>query len=401
MGIEIKVPELPESVSDAVVATWHVKVGDAVEMDDNLLDLETDKVMLEVPSAEDGVLTQICAAEGSTVKAGDVLAVMEEGGTVLPSADALVAKKSAETSLSTAMPVAAASPAVRRLAQENKVDLSVVKGTGKDGRIVKQDVVNATQTAEVSLPASTSSSVVSGVGSTDFQRTERRVPMSRLRSRIAERLLDVQKNAALLTTFNEVNMQPVMALRNQYKQQFEKKYGVRLGFMSFFVKACIEALKSFPTVNASVDGQEIIYHDYYDIGIAVGTDRGLVVPILRDADTMSMASVESSIREYAVKAKEGKLTLDDMKGGTFSITNGGVYGSMLSTPIINSPQSAILGMHNIVERPVVENGEVVVRPVMYLALSYDHRLVDGKESVSFLVTVKQMLEDPARLLLEV
>ena len=396
MGIEIKVPELPESVSDAVVATWHVQAGDSVEMDDNLLDLETDKVMLEVPSLEDGVLTQICAPVGSTVKAGDVLAVMEVGDspTVSPSS-----KNESVKASSGVVPTGAASPAVRRLAQENHVELSSVQGTGKGGRIVKQDIISATDTTESESAAPISMASCVGVSST--QRTERRVPMSRLRSRIAERLLEVQHNAALLTTFNEVNMQPVMNLRNQYKQQFEKKYGVRLGFMSFFVKACIEALKSFPTVNASVDGQEIVYHDYYDIGIAVGTERGLVVPILRDADTMNMASVESSIREYAAKAKDGKLTLDDMKGGTFSITNGGVYGSMLSTPIINSPQSAILGMHNIVERPVVENGEIVIRPVMYLALSYDHRLVDGKESVSFLVTVKNMLEDPARLLLEV
>lgn len=395
MIIEIKVPELPESVSDAVVSTWYKKVGEPFEVDDNLLDLETDKVMLEVPANEDGVLVEVIAQEGQTVKAGDVLAKMEVGK--VESAPVANDQPKESNQPQNQATDAVASPAVRRAAVEHNVDLAGVVGTGKGGRISKEDVLNQVSPSAASL-SKDSAAVIKGAAN---QRTERRVPMSRLRAKIAERLLDVQQNSAILTTFNEVNMKPVMDLRKTYKDRFEKQHGVRLGFMSFFVKATIEALKQFPTVNASVDGQEVVYHDFYDIGIAVGTDRGLVVPILRNADTMSMASIEKGIREYAQKAQSGKLTLDDMKGGTFSITNGGVYGSMLSTPIINPPQSAILGMHNIVERPVAENGQVVIRPVMYLALSYDHRLVDGKESVSFLVKIKEMLEDPTRLLLEV
>ena len=379
MSIEIKVPVLPESVVDAVVSKWHKKIGEAVEMDDNLLDLETDKVMLEVPAPCDGAIIEYKVQEGDVVTAGQLIAIMEEGAGEAAAETAAAADPeytpAATPELSTDPK---ASPSVRRTAMQNDIDLNNVSGSGKGGRILK---------ADLQMGAS--------------NRAERRVPMSRLRQRIAERLLEVKQQTAMLTTFNEVNMQPVMDLRKKYKDVFEKKHGTRLGFMSFFVKAATEALKRFPSVNAYIDGDEVVYHDYFDIGIAVGTERGLVVPILRDTSLMNMADVEAKIREYAGLAQSGKLALEDMQGGTFTITNGGVYGSMLSTPIINPPQSAILGMHNIVERAVVENGEVVVRPMMYLALSYDHRIIDGKESVSFLLAIKEMLEDPARLLLEV
>jgi 2-oxoglutarate dehydrogenase E2 component (dihydrolipoamide succinyltransferase) len=378
MSIEIKVPVLPESVVDAVVAKWQKKIGEPCDMDDNLLDLETDKVMLEVPAPVTGIITEYKVNAGDVVKSGQVIAIMQEGAATAPAAvtkTASVPEAKAEPE-KTAAPVA--SPSVRRTALENDIDLNAIAGSGKGGRILKTDLQSGSQ-----------------------GRAERRVPMSRLRMRIAERLLEVKQQTAMLTTFNEVNMQPVMDLRKKYKDQFEKQHGVRLGFMSFFVKAAVEALKRFPSVNAYIDGDEVVYHDYFDVGIAVGTDRGLVVPILRDASFLSMADVEAKIREYAGLAQAGKLSLEDMQGGTFTITNGGVYGSMLSTPILNPPQSAILGMHNIVERAVVENSQIVIRPMMYLALSYDHRIIDGKESVSFLVAIKEMLEDPARLLLEV
>lgn len=391
MSIEIKVPTLPESVADATIAKWYKKAGESIGRDENLVDLETDKVMLEVPAPNAGVIEKILVKEGETVTAGQLLAVLKEGEVE----EVATAKEEPQESKQS-KPSEDLSPAVRRAAAEKGVDTSQIKGTGKGGRLTKQDIEQATSTKEGGKPSE-------AVVSTEIagERTEKRVPMSRLRARIAERLVQVQHEAAILTTFNEVNMKPVMDLRKKYKDQFEKAHGVRLGFMSFFTKAAVEALKRFPAVNASIDGNDIIYHNYCDIGIAIGSDRGLVVPILRNAEMMSMADIEKNIRGYATKAQEGKLAIEDMTGGTFTITNGGTYGSMLSTPIINPPQTAILGMHNIVERPVAENGNVVVRPVMYLALSYDHRVIDGREAVLFLVAIKEALEDPARLLLEV
>lgn len=390
MTIEVKVPMLPESVADATISTWHKKVGDAVSRDENLVDLETDKVMLEVPSPIDGILKQIMKNTGDVVNANELVAIIEAGGAaqVTPAKAASekptekVAMAAADTNLS---------PSVRRVVAERDIDVSGVKGTGKGGRITKENVLSAKSTAVDTMP------VMQATG----ERLEKRVPMTRIRARIAERLLEVTQNTAMLTTFNEVNLQKVIELRNKYKDKFEKSHNVRLGFMSFFVKAVVEALKRSPAVNASIDGSDIVYHGYFDIGVAVSTDRGLVVPVLRDADKMSMAEIEAKIAEYANKARAGKLTLEEMQGGTFSITNGGVFGSLLATPILNSPQSGILGMHKIEERPVVENGQIVIRPMMYTALSYDHRIIDGKESVTFLVTVKELLEDPARLLLEV
>lgn len=395
MAIEVKVPLLPESISDATVSVWHKKAGDAVSRDENIVDLETDKVMLEVPAPTDGILKEIIKGEGSTVNAQEVIAIIEAG---------VAASPSKETAQKTEAPKAEAqtvaskqetplSPSVRRAAAEHDVDVSKVEGTGKGGRLTKENVLaavskggSATSVATMTMPG---------------MRPEQRVPMTRLRARIAERLVEVKQNTAMLTTFNEVNMAPVMEIRQRYRDKFEKRYHVKLGFMSFFVKACVEALKRSPTMNASLDGNDIVYHGYYDIGVAVSTERGLVVPILRDADKMSMAEIEASIAESAEKARAGKLTLEDMQGGTFTITNGGVFGSLMSTPILNSPQCAILGMHKIQERAVVENGQVVVRPMMYLAMSYDHRLIDGKESVTFLVSIKELLEDPTRLILEV
>ncbi len=400
MSIEIKVPALPESVTDATVALWHKKPGDVVKRDETLLELETDKVMLEVPAAQDGILESILKPEGSKVTAQEALGVIGEAKAGAAAATPAAPTKTAESAASTKAPVAETlSPAVRRLVGEHDLNAEQIKGSGKGGRVTKEDVLAHTQT-QPAKTTTTTQPIVLG------ERTEKRVPMSRLRARIAERLVQAQHNAAMLTTFNEVNMQPVIDLRNRYKDTFEKSHGVKLGFMSFFVKAAIEALKRFPVVNASIDGEDIIYHGYYDIGIAISSPRGLVVPILRDADTLNMAGVEKSIIEYADKAKTGKLTIEEMTGGTFTITNGGIFGSMLSTPIINAPQCAILGMHNIVKRAVVEtdakgNDSVVVRPMMYLAMSYDHRLIDGRESVSFLLTIKQLLEDPSRLLLGV
>ncbi len=391
MAIEIKVPVLPESVADATIAAWHKKVGDSIKRDENLVDLETDKVVLEVPAIEDGVITAIHFPVGATVTSGQVLAIIEAGAVAAPApvaAEKSVAQPAAATT-------ADAGPSARRAAAEQGVDLNAVSGSGRDGRVTKEDVIKGAQ-----KPASTSTpSPVATSGTGD--RTEQRVPMSRLRARIAERLVESQQTAAILTTFNEINMGPVMELRKKYKDAFEKRHGVRLGFMSFFTKAVVEALKRFPAVNASLDGTDILYHGYCDIGIAVSSPRGLVVPILRNAENMSLADIERAIGVYGEKAKEGKLTVEEMTGGTFTISNGGVFGSLLSTPIINPPQSGILGMHKIEERAVVENGQIVIRPMMYVALSYDHRMIDGRESVSFLVAVKEILEDPARLILDV
>ena len=398
---DVRVPTLPESVTDATVLTWHKKPGDPVSRDENLLDLETDKVVLEVPSPIDGVLTEIKAEEGAVVTSDDILAILTEGAVAAaaPAANEPAADKPAESDDDPIL-----TPAVRRLVKEMKIDPSHVTGTGKEGRILKSDVMRyldeqKNQPAEVKEAKAAASAAPDDIAL--GPRDEKRVPMSRLRARVAERLLEAQANAAILTTFNEVDLQNVIELRKKYKDQFEKQHDTRLGFMSFFVKAAVEALKKFPAVNASIDGDEIVYHNYFDIGIAVGSPRGLVVPILRDADQMSFAEIEARIREYGEKARDGSLSYDDLVGGTFTISNGGVYGSMLSTPILNPPQSAILGMHNIVERPVVVNGEIVIRPMMYLALSYDHRIIDGRESVQTLVTIKELLEDPARLMLQV
>lgn len=400
MTIEIKVPVLPESVTDAVVAKWYKSPGDTISRDENLVDLETDKVMLEVPAPQAGVIESIAFEEGSTVTAGQVLAIIGEGGAAAAASSVSSAEIPAQVApADVTMPSVSShtelSPSARRAVGETGVDASTLSGTGKDGRVTKQDVAHAAASGTSS--AKVTSSAPAAVGA----RNERRVPMSRLRQRIAERLVQSQHEAAILTTFNEINMKPVMDLRKKYKDRFEKEHGIKLGFMSFFAKAVIEALKRFPAVNASIDGNDIIYHDYYDIGIAIGSPRGLVVPIIRNAESLSMSEVEATIKDFAVRAKDGKIAIDELTGGTFTITNGGTYGSMMSTPIINPPQTGILGMHNIVERPMVENGEIVIRPMMYVALSYDHRVIDGSESVRFLVTVKEMIEDPARMLLDV
>ena len=397
MTIDIKTPVLPESVADALVLTWHKQPGDSVKRDENLVDLETDKVVLEVPAAEDGVLQEILKTEGSTVVAEELLGRLTVGSTTAistnktttqaTSIDNHQAKASPETSV-------AVSPTVRRLLNEHDLSANDVTGTGKQGRITRADVEAHLQQSTQQTTANTSADL------TNPGRIEKRVPMSRLRARIAERLVQAQQTAAMLTTFNEVNMQAVMDVRSRYKEQFEKTHDVRLGFMSFFTKAVVEALKRFPAVNASIDSNDIVYHNYYDIGMAVSTERGLVVPVIRNADALSMAAIEKSITTFAQRARDGQITIEEMTGGTFTITNGGVFGSLLSTPILNPPQSAILGMHKIEQRPVVENGEVVVRPMMYLALTYDHRIIDGRESVQFLVAIKQLLEDPARLLLQ-
>lgn len=404
MSIEIKTPSLPESIEDATVSTWYKKEGDAVKKDETIVDLETDKVVLEVPAAADGVLKRIAQPEGAVVKPDDILGVIEEGA-VAEMTPETKETKPAETEKPTTEKTPAsdgaanASPAVRQLMSENNMAASQVTPTGKGGMITKEDVekVLAGNPQPTATPTADSDSLSIRGGS----RAEKRVAMTRMRARIADRLLSVKQNTAMLTTFNEVNMKPVMDLREQYKEKFEKTHDVKLGFMSFFTKASVEALKRFPAVNASLDGNDLVYHGYCDVGIAVSSDKGLVVPVLRNAENMSMAEIESHIRSYAVKARSNKLTLEEMQGGTFTITNGGVFGSMLSTPILNAPQSAILGMHNIVERPFVEKGEIVIRPIMYLALSYDHRVIDGKDSVSFLRTIKEFLEDPARMLLDV
>ena len=395
MSIEVKVPNLPESVADATIATWHKKVGDHVTRDENIVDLETDKVVLEVPAPADGILESIAFETGATVRSGDLLASI--GTKAAPSKSALDDPKQEEVALDDH----STSPVVRRMLAEHDLQPNQIIGTGKDARITKEDVIafiEQNRKAEVKKVApAVEKTATAPVGF----REERRVPMSRLRAKVAERLLAAQHNAAMLTTFNEVNLKAVMDLRAQYKDGFEKKHGIKLGFMSFFTKAVVESLKRFPSVNASIDGSDIIYHGYYDIGIAVSTERGLVVPVVRDADQLSMAGIEQSISNSASRARTGKLSMEEMQGGTFTITNGGVFGSLLATPIINPPQTGILGMHKIQDRPVAENGQVVIRPMMYLALSYDHRLIDGKESVQFLVSVKELLEDPSRLLLNV
>ena len=390
MIIDVKVPMLSESVSEGTLLEWKKKVGEAVARDEILIDIETDKVVLEVPSPQAGVLVEIIAQNGETVAAEQVLARIDTAATA--SAEAPAAAPAPEAAPAAAQ-TNAAMPAAAKLAAETGVDVNTLQGSGRDGRVLKEDVQNAAA-KPAAAPAAAPAPVPAGA------RPEQRVPMSRLRARVAERLLASQQENAILTTFNEVNMKPIMDLRAKYKEKFEKEHGVKLGFMSFFVKAAVAALKKYPVVNASVDGSDIVYHGYFDIGIAIGSPRGLVVPILRDADQMSIADIEQAIVDYAKKAKDGKIALEDLTGGTFSITNGGTFGSMMSTPIINPPQSAILGMHATKERAVVENGQVVVRPMMYLALSYDHRIIDGREAVLTLVAIKDALEDPARLLLD-
>lgn len=398
MSIEVKVPVLPESVADATVATWHKKVGDKVTRDENLVDLETDKVVLEVPAPADGVLTEILFQTGATVGSGQLLGKIGEGAATSAAPAPTAATELKETV--SALEDKSTSPVVRRMMAEHDLHPNQIKGSGKEGRITKEDVLSFIESTRKSTASQAPKASVSQPVSMGL-REEKRVPMTRLRAKVAERLLEAQHNAAMLTTFNEVNLKAVMDMRAQYKDSFEKKHGVKLGFMSFFTKAVVESLKRFPAVNASIDGQDIVYHGFYDIGIAVSTERGLVVPVLRDADQMSMAEMEASIGEAANKARQGKLSIEEMQGGTFTITNGGVFGSLLATPIINPPQTGILGMHKIEDRPVVVNGEIVIRPMMYIALSYDHRLIDGKDSVQFLVSVKELLEDPARLLLNV
>jgi 2-oxoglutarate dehydrogenase E2 component (dihydrolipoamide succinyltransferase) len=414
--LEVKVPQLSESVAEATLLQWHKKVGEAVTRDENLIDIETDKVVLELPAPDSGVITEIVKGDGSTVVAGEVIARIDteaKAGAVAPAAAAAPAQAKAAAPVAA---VAAASggtvvamPSAAKILADNNMSADQIAGSGKGGRVTKGDVLNVIEnkaapvapSAPAPAPAKPALQSVAAPASLNLAgRPEERVPMSRLRARIAERLLQSQSTNAILTTFNEVNMLPVMELRNKYKDKFEKEHGVKLGFMSFFVKAAVAALKKYPILNASVDGNDIVYHGYFDIGIAVGSPRGLVVPILRDADQLSIAEIEKKIAEFGAKAKDGKLTLEDLTGGTFSISNGGVFGSMLSTPIINPPQSAILGVHATKDRPVVENGQIVIRPINYLALSYDHRIIDGREAVLGLVAMKEALEDPARLLLD-
>lgn len=406
MSTEIKAPTFPESVADGSIATWHKKPGEAVSRDELLVDIETDKVVLEVVAPEDGVLEAILKQEGDIVLSNEVIGKFVAGGKASVKAEPEAAT---ETSVSESTNDSLImSPAAKKLVEENSLNASDIAATGKDGRLTKEDVVNHLSATPKSAPtapaASTAAAPVNKV-SIDAPigaRAEKRVPMTRLRASIARRLLDASQNTAMLTTFNEVNMQPLMDLRKQYKEVFEKKHdGTKLGFMSLFVKASAEALKRFPAANASIDGDDIVYHGYQDIGVAVSSDKGLVVPVLRDADTMSLATIEKSIKGYGAKAQAGKLTIEEMTGGTFTISNGGVFGSLMSTPILNPPQTAILGMHKIQERPMAVNGQVVILPMMYLALSYDHRMIDGKEAVQFLVTIKEMIEDPARILLEI
>lgn len=392
MIIDVKVPMLSESVSEGTLLEWKKKVGEAVARDEILIDIETDKVVLEVPSPQAGVLVEIVAQDGETVVADQVLARIDTAATAAAEAPVAAPAEAAPAAAPAAAQNNAAMPAAAKLAAETGVDVNALQGSGRDGRVLKEDVQNAA--AKPAAAAAPAVALPAGA------RPEERVPMSRLRARVAERLLASQQENAILTTFNEVNMKPIMDLRAKYKDKFEKEHGVKLGFMSFFVKAAVAALKKYPVVNASVDGKDIVYHGYFDIGIAIGSPRGLVVPILRDADQMSIADIEQAIVDYAKKAKDGKIAIEDLTGGTFSITNGGTFGSMMSTPIINPPQSAILGMHATKERAVVENGQVVVRPMMYLALSYDHRIIDGREAVLTLVAIKDALEDPARLLLD-
>ena len=420
---EIKAPEFPESIADGEIATWHVQVGDVIRRDQLLVEIETDKVVLEVVAQEDGQITEILKGEGETVLAEEVLArykagAVSEKGPSNPAendtSDSLAASASTSTATTSATiesPGAAASaadaiasPAAKKIAEENHLDVTKLVGSGKGGRITKEDVLKAVEASDKisATVVPTQANLVIETPISNEGRVERRVPMTRLRASVARRLIEAQETAAMLTTFNEVDMTAIMDLRRQYKEAFEKAHdGTRLGFMSFFVRACVEALKRFPAVNASIDGSDIVYHGYQDIGVAVGSPRGLVVPVLRDADSLTLAEVESQIREYGTKAQANKLSIDDMTGGTFTISNGGVYGSLLSTPILNPPQTGILGMHKIQERPMAVNGEVKIRPMMYLALSYDHRLIDGQEAVRFLVTIKDFLEEPARILLDI
>jgi len=420
---EIKAPEFPESIADGEIATWHVQVGDVIRRDQLLVEIETDKVVLEVVAQEDGQITEILKGEGETVLAEEVLArykagAVSEKGPSNPAENGTSASLAASASTSTATtsatiesPGAAASaadaiasPAAKKIAEENHLDVTKLVGSGKGGRITKEDVLKAVEASDKisATVVPTQANLVIETPISNEGRVERRVPMTRLRASVARRLIEAQETAAMLTTFNEVDMTAIMDLRRQYKEAFEKAHdGTRLGFMSFFVRACVEALKRFPAVNASIDGSDIVYHGYQDIGVAVGSPRGLVVPVLRDADSLTLAEVESQIREYGTKAQANKLSIDDMTGGTFTISNGGVYGSLLSTPILNPPQTGILGMHKIQERPMAVNGEVKIRPMMYLALSYDHRLIDGQEAVRFLVTIKDFLEEPARILLDI
>ena len=407
MSTEIKVPTLPESIADALVVTWHKKPGDAVERDDVLVDIETDKVVLEVPASTSGVMGKIVEDEGATVVAHQVIGMIEEG--VAAAAPAAVAAP-AEAAVNDSDDGSQTSPSVRKLLTEHGLDASAVKGSGKNGRISKEDVeahvakggspAPATP-ASTSSSASTSTSATAALGMPVGERSERRVPMTRLRARIAERLLDASQNTAMLTTFNEINMQAFIDLRSQYKDDFLKTHDVKLGFMSIFVKAATEALKRFPDVNASIDGDDVVYHGFSDIGVAVSSERGLVVPVLRNTEFMSLATIEKTVAEYASKARDGKLSIEEMTGGTFTVSNGGVFGSLLSTPILNPPQSAILGMHATQDRPIAENGQVVIRPMMYIALSYDHRIVDGKGAVTFLKTIKELVESPARIVFDV
>jgi 2-oxoglutarate dehydrogenase E2 component (dihydrolipoamide succinyltransferase) len=411
MSIEIKAPTLPESVPDGTIATWYKKEGESVSRDELLVDIETDKVVIEVVSPTDGVLKEIIKQPGDTIVSNEAIGSVEAGAAAEKPAQKVEQQEApAETEKADSGQQAAPesssddepmlSPAAKKLIEENKLDAASISGSGKDGRVTKEDVLNKLEGGQSSAPQSAAQPTPSVDDRSG--RVEERVPMSRLRAKVAERLLQATQTTAMLTTFNEVNMKPVMDIRSRYKDQFEKTHdGVRLGFMSFFVRACIEALKRFPAVNASIDGNDIVYHGYQDIGVAVSSPRGLVVPVLRNADNLSLAQIEKGIREYGIKARDGKLAIEEMTGGTFTISNGGVFGSLLSTPILNPPQTAILGMHKIQERPMAVDGEVVVLPMMYLALSYDHRMIDGKEAVQFLVTVKELLEDPTRLLLEI
>ena len=407
MTIEIKVPPLPESVSDATLITWHKAIGESVSRDENLVDLETDKVVLEVPAPVNGTISEIIINNGNIVKAGDVIAILQEGKAKLDSP----VKAEASSSKDQDMPVlkdkkvglAKTSPAVRRLLEEHDLDISEITGTGKDGRISKTDVMaflKSDGTDDV-LPGDSQTTSIESIKTIGIERIERRVPMTRLRAKIAERMVDAQKTTAMLTTFNEVDLTEVISIRKEYKESFEKRHQVKLGFMSFFAKAAVEALKNYPVINASIDGEDIIYHNYFDIGIAVSSDRGLMVPVIRDVDQMSFAEFENELNAMAKKVQAGSISIEDLTGGTFTITNGGIFGSMMSTPILNQPQSAILGMHSIQQRPVVIDNEIIARPMMYLALTYDHRIIDGKEAVQFLVSIKGQLEDPARLLLEI
>jgi len=411
MTIEIKVPQLPESVTDATLVAWHKAPGQAVQRDENLVDLETDKVVLEVPAPANGVIAEIRVENGATVTSGQLLAILEPGeATAAAEPAAAEPAPTAPVSPDVAEPAGAdhgksshkLSPAVRRLLEEHDIDPSLVKGSGKDGRILKSDILNFINQGPHPEAVSAEMPLTPELAEPVFdQRSDHRVPMTRLRARIAERMVEAQQTAAMLTTFNEIDLTEVMALRARYKAVFEKKHGVKLGLMSFFIGAAIEALRRFPVLNASVEDHDIVYHDYFDIGIAVSTQRGLIVPVIHNADRLSFADIENAIREYGVKAREGTISMDDLTGGTFTITNGGVFGSMLSTPILNPPQSGILGMHTIQQRPQVVDGDIVARPMMYVALTYDHRIIDGSEAVQFLVAIKQSLEDPARLLLQV